>query len=328
MKDWYRGDRLTLLRNLEEARMEYSDARFALINAPYDQRALTAARKFRGFGFAFLVCLAACSPTDVLTLGVSGSAYTEISDISYAAGDGHSLDIYQPATPAQGHPVVVFFFGGAWQHGSKEDVRFVAEPLAAAGITVVIPDYRLAPKVAFPAFIDDGAAATAWTRDHIAQYGGNPANLFVMGHSAGGYIAVMLAVNPAYLAKSGMRPGELAGAIGLAGPYNFLPITWPDLKPIFATAPDLAITQPITFADCKSPPLLLLAGAADTTVDPIKNTDALYHRIQDCHGAADERLYPDIGHIGIITAFAPLLEEKAPVLADTLAFIKAHAKTN
>ena len=271
-----------------------------------------------------LITTTSCSLTDLLTVGVAGSKFTSQNDIVYATGDSHTLDIYQPVSRAPGNPVVVFFYGGAWQHGSKEDVKFVAEPLAARGITVVVPDYRLAPKVAFPAFIDDGAEAVAWTSSHIANYGGNPANLFVMGHSAGAYIAVMLAVNPAYLAKVDMKPAQLSGAIGLAGPYNFLPITWPDLKPIFEIVPDLNQTQPITFVDGKNPPLFLAAGKDDTTVDPMKNTDALYHKVLSDKGLAEEKLYPDIGHIGIITAFSPIFGPDTPVLDDTLSFVAAH----
>ncbi len=275
----------------------------------------------------FLLALSACSPAQLLTLGVPRDSYTIREDVAYEAGDRHQSDIYQPAHPAPGHPVVVFFYGGEWIYGNRQEYRFVAEPLAEAGVTVVVPDYRLSPQVTFPAFIQDGAAATAWTKQHIAEYGGNPKNLFVMGHSAGAYIAAMLALNPAYLKDAGLSRGDLSGAIGISGPYNFLPITWPELKPIFDVVPDPWMTQPITFADGKNPPMLLMAGLSDDTVDPQKNTDGLFREIEDNGGPASERLDADVGHIGMVTAFSPLLQDKAPVLADTLTFIQANVKT-
>ncbi len=275
---------------------------------------------------ALLIMLTSCMPSDLLTIAVPSSKFMVKRDIAYKDGKSHILDIYEPVTPAAGRPVAVFFFGGEWRFGSKEQVRFVAEPLAAAGVTVVVPDYRLSPEVTFPAFIDDGAVAVSWTHQHIAEYGGDPGNIFVMGHSAGAYIAVMLAVNPEYLAHAGMNRSDLAGAIGLAGPYNFLPITWPELKPIFNVVTDMNVTQPITFVDGKNPPMLLAAGMADTTVNPSQNTDTLYHKIMDDHGTVSERLYPDLGHVGIIVAFAPLLRGKAPVFYDTLSFIKTNSR--
>ena len=274
-------------------------------------------------GILLLALLSACSPARLLTAGLP-DAYKTTDDVAYEAGERHRLDIYQPDAPLPGHPVVVFFYGGEWKYGDRGDYGFMGGALASRGITVVIPDYRLYPPTPFPGFVEDGADAVAWTRAHIGEYGGNPDDLFVMGHSAGAYIAAMLALNPAYLARDHMRSADLRGMIGLSGPYNFLPITWPELKPIFEVVPDLSVTQPITYADGKNPPLLLMAGRADDTVNPWQNTDALYKKVLADNGPASERLYDDIEHIGMVTAFAPLFRDRAAALYDAVAFIEAN----
>ena len=276
------------------------------------------------FGFALLFCgLTACSPTRLLTWDIPQSGFTLTKDVAYEPGERHTMDIYQAKQPLPGQPVIVFFYGGEWKFGAKEQYRFVAEPLANRGITVVVADYRLYPPTPFPGFIEDSAQAVGWVHAHAAEIGGNPANIFVMGHSAGAYNAVFLALDPEYLAQAGMQPQDLAGAIGISGPYNFLPITWPELKPIFEVVPDLNATQPITYADGKNPPLLLLAGAADTTVDPIKNTDTLYKTVLAKGGPVTEKFYPDVAHIGAILAFAPTFDGKAPIVDDVISFVQA-----
>jgi acetyl esterase/lipase len=268
--------------------------------------------------------LPACSPTKLLAYDIPQDGFTRQKDVAYAPGERHSLDIYRAKQPLPGRPVIVFFYGGEWKFGAKGQFAFVAEPLADRGITVVVADYGLYPPVTFPGFIEDSAAAVGWVHEHAAEIGGNPNNIFVMGHSAGAYNAVFLALDPVYLAKAGMQPKDLAGAIGISGPYNFLPITWPELKPIFEVVPDLNVTQPITYADGKNPPLLLMAGTADETVDPVKNTETLYKTVQEKGGPASETLYPGVGHIGAILAFAPTFNDKAPVVEDVVRFVTAN----
>jgi len=217
----------------------------------------------------------------------------------------------------------VFFYGGSWREGAKGDYKFVAVSLARQGVLAVVPDYRVYPAVQYPGFVQDGAAAVAWTFAHIASYGGDPARLFVMGHSAGAYIAAMLALDPAFLAADGVNRDALSGAIGLAGPYDFLPIEDPDVIPIFAV-PDQQATQPIDHVDGHNPPMLLAAGTEDTTVLP-RNTTRLAARIRAAGGAVTEKLYPGVGHIGVVIAIAPLFRAKAPVLDDMLTFIRQPA---
>ncbi len=236
------------------------------------------------------------------------------------------LDVYRPLAGAHGLPLVVFIYGGSWRTGDKAIYPFVAATLARRGAVVVVPDYRVYPDVQFPAFLQDNAAAVAWARNHAAEYGADPRALVVIGHSAGAYNAAMLALDPALLAGAGMDRSALAGVVGIAGPYDFLPITDPDIIPVFATVKDGPASQPVTYVDGHNPPMLLLAGTADTTVMP-RNTTSLASRITAAGGPVESKLYPGIGHIGIITAFAPLFSSRAPVVDDVWRFISQHLPT-
>ncbi len=269
-----------------------------------------------------LPALAGCSGAQLLNATISTRDLV-VEHAAYAPGPRGGLDIYRPAGAAAGLPTVVFLYGGSWRMGDKAMYPFVAATLARRGAVVVVPDYRVYPEVQFPAFLQDNARAVAWTRQHAAEHGGNPDDLFVVGHSAGAYDAAMLALDATWLHQVGMAPSELAGVVGIAGPYNFLPITDPDIIPIFAPVQDGPASQPITYVTGHNPPMLLLAGQSDTTVNP-QNTVTLAARIAAAGGPVQSKLYPGIGHIGIIIAFAPLFRGNGPVLDDVWAFITAH----
>ncbi len=266
---------------------------------------------------------AGCSPAYLLNALTPSRGVGRTADVRYAPGPRHTLDIYRPARADHPLPLIVFIYGGNWQSGDKDEYEFVALPLASRGAVVVIPDYRLAPAVQFPAFLQDNAEAVAWAMRHAAELGADPRSVFLMGHSAGAYNAAMLALNPHWLAAAGVSRDALAGMIGLAGPYDFLPITQPDLIPIFAPVDDGPLSQPITFADGANPPLLLRAGTADTVVRPA-NTESLARRIAGRGGPVDSKLYGGVGHVGLITAMAPLFQSRAPVLDDVWSFVKRH----
>ncbi|MEO8713422.1 MAG: alpha/beta hydrolase [Acetobacteraceae bacterium] len=272
-----------------------------------------------------LSLLSACSPLRLLNATVPSGGVRVTQDVRYGDGPARTLDVYAPKAAGHDRPLVVFFFGGSWKSGDKAEYRFVGTALARRGMVVVIPNYRLYPRTVFPGFLRDAAAATAWASAHAAGFGA-AVRPFLMGHSAGAYIAVMLALNPTYLSAAGMARGRIAGTIGIAGPYDFHPSELPDIASIFAGSSE-AETRPIAFADGASAPMLLLAGADDTTVRPY-NTTALAGRIDSHDGKAEARIYPDIGHIGIVLAFAPLFAGKAPVIADVVRFIAASCGTH
>jgi len=274
-------------------------------------------------GFLMLGLLTSCSPAAPLNLfarGVGWNVHTE----NYAAGPRHGIDIYTPSAAADA-PVIVFFYGGNWQSGSKELYRFVAASLASRGFVIVVPDYRVYPEVRFAGFMEDGAQAVAWTKQNIRRYGGDPARLFLMGHSAGAQIAAMLTLDDQWLAKAGLDSRQdIAGLIGIAGPYDFLPLHDDALKVIFSGG-DLARTQPINFVKGGEPPALLVAGRLDTTVDP-GNTLRLTARLRAKGDDVTEIVYSGIGHLAIIGAISPVLRLLAPVLKDVTTFVTAHAE--
>ncbi|QWT20336.1 alpha/beta hydrolase [Bacillus sp. NP157] len=231
-----------------------------------------------------------------------------------------SLDVYSPPD-AKNAPVVVFFYGGSWKSGKRQWYRWVGESLASRGIVVVIPDYRTWPKARLDGFMDDAAHATAWARENVAKYGGDPSRLYVMGHSAGAHIASLLATDKQWLGKVGMQPRQLSGFIGLAGPYDFLPLKRDDFIDMFGKTPEAqARSQPVNFVDGDEPPALLLQGDDDSTVKP-SNAQSLAKHYETKGEPVTLKLYPGITHMSILFALGPS-KAKAPVLQDIDTFIK------
>jgi acetyl esterase/lipase len=265
--------------------------------------------------------LGALNGVNAITPGDSGVEKIA-SDIAFGSDPRQALDVYAPET-GNNLPVIVFFYGGSWSSGARGDYEFAARALAAQGFVVVVPDYRLVPQVRYPAFIEDGAGALAWTVANIAQYRGDPARIAVSGHSAGAYIAAMLALEPRWLAAHTLPPTSIKALAALAGPFDFAPF-----KPggaadqAFGAAPDIAATQPIFYARSDAPPLLLMTGDADETVLP-RNATALAEKTTGLGGQAKVITYPGIGHIGIILALSKPFRGKAPVVADMTGFLKA-----
>lgn len=272
--------------------------------------------------------VAACSPLGALN-GLNGltpgdGGVTRLVDgAAFGADARQRLDVWAPKGVLGGAvgplPVIVFFYGGSWKSGIRDSYGFVARALAARGFVVVVPDYRLVPQVRWPAFVEDGAAALRWVQANIAGHGGDPARIAVMGHSAGAHIALLLALDRRWGVADGIR-----AAVGLAGPADFLPFVAGGVaEAALGNAPDLADTQPIHFARADAPSLLLLHGESDTTVLP-RNSRRLANAVSDLGGAAEARVYPDLGHIGILLALSKPFRGRAPVLTDASNFLLAQ----
>jgi acetyl esterase/lipase len=246
-------------------------------------------------------------------------------NIVFDATDGLSLDVYAPPN-ARNAPVVVFFYGGSWKSGKRQWYRWVGEALAAQGIVTVVPDYRQWPKVRLDGFMRDGAEAVRWAHDHAGDFGGDPTHLFVMGHSAGGHIAALLATDARWLGAVGMKPRDLSGFIGLAGPYDFLPLTNDDFIDMFGqTAEQQARSQPVNFVEGDEPPALLLQGETDNTVKP-SNALSLQRHYEARGEHVEVKLYPDTGHMGVLFGLGTG-KHKAPVLRDVVTFVRKQSET-
>jgi acetyl esterase/lipase len=272
-------------------------------------------------GFA----LTACSPGRVLNLATSSNGARVEKNIAYGAGPRRTLDVYAPRD-ARNAPVAVFFYGGSWQNGDKQTYQFVASALAAKGIVTIVPDYRVYPEVHFEGFLNDAAKTVRWTRDHARHYGGDPSKLFLVGHSAGAYIAAMLALDDKWLRRQDMSPArDLKGFVGISGPYDFLPSNDEKITDIFSTAKTKGQSQPVNYASGKKLPALLLHGTTDTTVHP-RNSTELADKLRAAGSPVEIKFYPGVGHLGIIGAMGSPMRFVAPTLEDTAHFIwvKSH----
>ena len=201
----------------------------------------------------------------------------------------------------------------------------MGQAFASHGIVTVVTDYRVYPEVYFPAFIEDGAHAFRFVHDHIKEYGGDPDKLFLAGHSAGAYIAMMLTVDDRYLQEAQARKSWIRGTIGIAGPYDFLPLTDPKIIDIFSKQ-NIALTQPIHFIHSKQPPIFLAHGLADDTVG-VKNTQNFSQKLEALHSPVEKHYYDDTGHIGIILSLAEYFRSKTPLLDQAVDFIERTSDT-
>jgi acetyl esterase/lipase len=269
------------------------------------------------------ITLAACSPLRLINAVVASDGYALTADIPYGELPRQKLDVYVPAVPATAvlKPVVVFFFGGGWESGDRDDYRFVGEALTARGNIVVVPDYRLYPDVRFAGFMADAAQAVRWAKRNIDRFGGDPERVYLMGHSSGAHIAAMLTLNREYLETVGMKPAELRGMIGLAGPYDFLPFTRESSKTIFGPETEYWRSQPINYVDGGNPPILLMTGNDDDVVHP-RNTRHLAARIAASGGAVQTVEYAGVGHVGILVQLAAPFRGDGSVLKAVSGFVK------
>jgi acetyl esterase/lipase len=266
--------------------------------------------------FRTLVYTGAVTLADAL---VPRSGYTRQRNIAYGAGERQALDIYVPDGLTAPGPVLLFFHGGSWQFGDKSQYRALGQAFASKGIVTAVANYRLFPPDGFPRFIEDGALAFQYVRNHVHDFGADAKRIFLCGHSAGAHIVAMLAANGDYLRAAGADPSQIRGVIGIAGPYDFLPIKDPVLIELFggATVPE---TQPIHFVHGKCAPMLLAHGRDDTTVGA-GNSKRLAQKLQSFGSEVVVRYYHRTGHIGILLSLAPGFRKRTTLYQDMLDFI-------
>jgi acetyl esterase/lipase len=259
---------------------------------------------------AAALALAACSPLRALNALVPEGELVRAEGIAYGGDDRQRLDVYAPRHAKGAAPVVVFFYGGSWKGGSRGSYLFVAQALASRGFVVVVPDYRVFPQVRFPAFMEDAAAAIAWTRREIGGHGGDAKRIFAMGHSAGAQIATLVAYDARFLTAVGLGRDALRGVIGMAGPYDFVP-TDPDIRATLTGEGGFERAMPARHVRGGEPPTLLITAGRDTTVEP-GNTDRLLERLRAADVPVIDRRFPEYNHYTLIGRLA------APFRDDTL----------
>lgn len=243
-----------------------------------------------------------------------------VKDIAYGKKPWQTLNIY-PQKNSTSAPVVIFIYGGGWHKGSKEQHHFVADALVRKGYLVVIPDYVKYPQGQFPTFIEDIAGAIAWVKNNISDYGGNPDQLFLAGHSAGAHTGALLITDNHYLREAGADVDDIKAFVGLAGPYNFTPQKPQYIKTFGRENFDKMKANP--FVDGSEPPVMLIHSQGDNTVGRF-NMDTFYNQLFAAGVPVEKRLYQDIGHVMTVLKVHPWFADEVDVGADMDAFFKKH----
>lgn len=257
---------------------------------------------------------------------LQAAAVRRVGEAAYGFHDRHRLEIYRPRSEAESLPIVIFFYGGRWRSGSRRQYRLLARMLAAPGRVVVVPDYRLYPEVRFPAFVQDAQAALAWVEVNAGRYGGDPRRIFLIGHSAGAHLASLAALGgaPASGPAAPQHHVMVAGVVGLAGPYDLLPIRDPLLQAIFGEAGSQPQAQPLGRVHAGAPPFLLLHGGRDRIVGPgqSKRMWRRLNEIQTTNGARARLVYfQRLGHFRILSALFGLARYDSLVQEELARFI-------
>ena len=271
--------------------------------------------------------LPACSVLDVINAFTPDSTSSRQAGVAYGDHPRQQLDVYSPLTPVDDAVVIIFFYGGGWDSGNRANYEFVARKLADTGHFVVVPDYRLYPEVTFPQFVEDGALATAHVLANLGEIADKSRPVFLMGHSAGAHIAMLVTMDQRYLDHLGQGIDEIAGVIGLAGPYDFLPITSSHLQKIFPTPQVIYDSQPINFVAPNVPPVFLAHGDRDTRV-LLKNSVNMAKRLTDVGGDVTLKVYEGVTHAGVMKPFIPFAKDKIGMLDDILEFISTNQTDN
>ncbi len=278
-----------------------------------------------GVALAALALLSGCSPVKLINAVTPGDTFALTRDVSFGPLPANQVDVYRPlgTPPAGGWPVVVFIHGGSWQKGSRDQYKFLGEALASRGIVLMSSSYRLYPEVRYPDFLPDSAQAVAYALDHADRHGGNPRKVLVMGHSAGAYNAAMVALDERWLAQQGHHITELAGWVGLAGPYDFIPLKDKSVQPVFHHPDVPRESQPIVHASARASRTFLGVANVDSQVNPDTNSGHLAARLELLGVPVVFRRYDGVDHLTLIGAFSRPLHRMAPVLDDVVAFVKA-----
>lgn len=260
---------------------------------------------------------------DRLTPGRGDRARRLGEGIRYGPHARHHLDIWAPSNPDSARlPVIVFFYGGGWHAGERGDYGFAAAAYAGQGFLGIVPDYRLVPEVRYPDFLEDAALALRWVWTNAAAYGGDPARIVVAGHSAGAYIAAMLALDARWLAAVQLPSDTIKAGVLLSGPFDFAPFREWRGRATFGLHHDPAETQPISHVRADAPPLLLQHGSADRLVYA-KNSRSLDAALTRVGAPHELKIYRGCDHAGTAVALSRPFRHRYPVLADAVAFLRS-----
>lgn len=268
--------------------------------------------------------LNSCSPERLVNTVNATNAprgLTVVKDQRYGPDARNVIDVYAPQD-ARNAPVALFIHGGSWTGGDKSDHAFVGDSLARAGYVTGVMNYRLAPQNRYPTYVQDAALALKWLRDNAGKYGGNAQNVFVMGHSAGGFNAVELVVNERWLREVNVPVSSVRGVIGVAGPYSydFRQFSSKNAFPEGGLPEDI---MPDRHVRKDAPPHLLLVAANDTVVYP-QNALNMEAALKKAGASVERKVLPRLNHVTIIGAMARNLTFLGGTRAEVIRFIEAN----
>ena len=236
----------------------------------------------------------------------------------------HILDIFNPKDLPNA-PVLFFIHGGGWTEGDKSIYPFLGRAFAQQGLLTVVISYRLTPEVLHPGHIQDVARAFAWVYKNISQYGGNPNQIFVTGHSAGGHLAALLALDKRYLLAEGLSTDQIKGDLPISGIYNVKTHVdaFPELKNVFTSDPDKQRdASPVAHVSEKQPPFLIGYAQHDlVTLDA--QAIELAKLLQQKGTEAQLVMVPNVDHIGIIVSIGTPNDVPTDLI---VRFVRAHLK--
>ena len=269
------------------------------------------------------VILSGCQNTGFYLANIANDSDRNINkrDIYYGNESWQKLDIYYPENVTQTSPVIVFYYGGSWRNGNKEDYAFVANRFTREGYIVIIPDYVKYPPAVYPAFVEDAALVSDWITKNAEDYAMDTSRLYLMGHSAGAHIGMMLIVDESYLAGYGLKPEVYRGFIGISGPYDFVPGS-SRYRKIFGPEERYPQMQATNYIDGSEPPMLLLTAGLDWLVAD-SNTDKVVTAVEHNGGQVSTKSYSSLGHLTIIGSFSDSFPIGSNVSQDILTFINS-----
>jgi acetyl esterase/lipase len=220
------------------------------------------------------------------------------------------LDVYYPKN-LKGFSTIVWFHGGGLTGGNKE----LPGALVEKGVCVVSPNYRLYPKVNSPKYIEDAAAAVAWVFRNIGKYGGDTSLIFISGHSAGGYLALMIGLDKRWLNTFHIDANRIAGLIPLSG-QTITHFTIRKERGIPDTQPLIDDLAPLNHVRPDAPPLLLITGDRELELLGRYEENAYLARMMKLVGHKETKLYEmgGYGHMMTEPAFPLLLNELRRIL--------------
>ena len=265
-------------------------------------------------GLCGLFLFAACAPVQFLNGITPTGSYSKIKNVSYGPLKRQKLDMYRAERPKANTPILVYIHGGGWTDGSKDIYKFLAQGFTSEGYDIAVPNYRLHPEGKYPMMLEDSAKAVAY----IARE--NPDRpLLVMGHSAGGYNSLMIAMDDQYMKAEGVDIcRHIAGIVSLAGPTGVYPLKE---EPYITIFPDrfTGTDAPIHHVKGSMPAVFFGHGSDDDTVHP-KNSETLAQKITERGGRATYKLYDGMSHTGAAQVLSNYFDGKQTLKDDIISF--------